>query len=89
MCLNNNPLNCWKTLKLILLQHKDEINLSAKATKVEKKYEIAQGQNLNAVTMGNQQPSSEQEKVQRLSRKGVGLQAIGSPKWWAPVRVKI
>lgn len=29
-------------------------------------------------TMGNQQPSSEQEKVQRLSHMGVGASA---PKW--------
>ena len=33
--------------------------------------------------MGNQQPSLEERKVQRLSRKGVGRQAIGCPKWWA------
>jgi len=33
--------------------------------------------------MGNQQPSLEKRKVQRLSRKGVGRQAIGRPKWWA------
>jgi hypothetical protein len=33
--------------------------------------------------MGNQQPSLEERKVQRLSRKGVGRQAIGRPKWWA------
>lgn len=25
----NNPLNCWKTLKTYILQHKDEICLSA------------------------------------------------------------
>jgi len=31
--------------------------------------------------MGNQQPSPEQGKVQRLSRKGVGQQAIGCSKW--------
>ena len=30
--------------------------------------------------LGNQQPSSEQEKVQRLSRKGVGPQAVGGSK---------
>ena len=37
--------------------------------------------------MGNQQPSSEQEKAQRLSRKGVGTSV---PKWWAPrKRMKI
>jgi hypothetical protein len=33
--------------------------------------------------MGNQQPILEKRKVQRLSRKGVGRQAIGCPKWWA------
>ena len=31
--------------------------------------------------MGNQQPSLEQRKVQRLSRKGVGS---SEPKWCAP-----
>nr|DAL94261.1 MAG TPA: protein of unknown function (DUF5123) [Caudoviricetes sp.] len=29
------------------------------------------------------------KKVQRLSRKGVGSQAIGDPKWCASVRMKI
>lgn len=33
--------------------------------------------------MGNQQPRLEQSKVQRLSRKGVDLQAIGKSKWCA------
>lgn len=33
--------------------------------------------------IGNQQPRFEQDKVQRLSRKGVELQAIGNPKWCA------
>ena len=31
-----NSLNCWKILKLIILQHKDEISLSVNVTKVEK-----------------------------------------------------
>ena len=39
--------------------------------------------------MGNQQPSSEQEKVQRLSREGVGLQTTGGSKWWASAWMKI
>lgn len=30
--------------------------------------------------IGNQQPSREQRKVQRLSRKGVDVQAIGTSK---------
>ena len=29
-------LNCWKFLKLYILQHKDEISLSVNVTKVEK-----------------------------------------------------
>nr|DAO02826.1 MAG TPA: hypothetical protein [Caudoviricetes sp.] len=38
----------------------------------------------------NQQPRSEQDKVQRLSGNRVELQAIGSSKWCAPsIRVKI
>jgi len=39
--------------------------------------------------MGNQQPRPEQGKVQRLSRKGVELQAIGDSKWWASERMKM
>lgn len=35
--------------------------------------------------MGNQQRSSEQENVQRLSLMGVGMQAIGIPKQRAPL----
>ena len=53
------------------LQHEDEICLSANAKKSAD----------NA--MGNQQPSSEQEKVQRLSRQGVGASV---PKRWASHR---
>lgn len=31
-----NPLNCWKFLKLTEPQHKNEIGLGVKVTKVEK-----------------------------------------------------
>ena len=33
-----NLLNCWKSLKLYILQRKYEIRLSVNVTKVEKKY---------------------------------------------------
>ena len=35
ICIDN-PNKCWKLLKLIKLQHKDEIRLSVNVTKVEK-----------------------------------------------------
>ena len=42
------------------------------AAKAEKTKQMAHGQILKAIIMENQQPSSEQEQVQRLSRRGVG-----------------
>ena len=45
--------NCWETLKPQTLQHKNEIYLSVKVKKFKD-------------SMGNQQPSPEQGKVQRL-----------------------
>ena len=67
-----------------MLQRKDEIYLSVNATKVKRNiYMRARLNPLLFFLMGNQQPRLEQSKVQRLSRKGVGLQAIGKPKWCA------
>ena len=34
--MKNKQLNCWKILKLIKPQHKNEISLSVKVTKVER-----------------------------------------------------
>ncbi len=50
--------------------------------KAEKNARMAQGANLNAGTMGNQQPNPEQGKVQRLSFAGVGP---SGPKQPAPL----
>lgn len=58
MCIEN-LFNCWNTLKIVILQHKDETNLSVNVTKVEKNNYMAYGVNLNVFTMGNQQVSSE------------------------------
>lgn len=82
-----NALNCRKTLKPIMPQRRNETNSNATAAKAERNDWMAQGQILNAIAMGNRQPSPEQGKVQRLSRKGVGASA---PKWSAPYKwVKI
>ena len=51
-----NSLNCWKTLRAVLPKRKDETPMR-------------NGQKQNG--LGNQQPSPEQGKVQRPSRKGV------------------
>lgn len=45
----------------------------AKATKVEKTYQMAYGENPKCYEMENQQPSSKTETVQRLDTK--------QPKW--------
>lgn len=64
-------------LKLIKLQHNDEIYVSVNAAKAEKIDEMAYGEIkalvlkyvsvLSATRMGNQQPRPEKGKVQRLS----------------------
>lgn len=36
-------LNCWKTLKINIPQHKDEIDLSVMVTKVEKNINMVYG----------------------------------------------
>ncbi len=76
--MKNNLLNCRKLLKQPGLQRKDEINLNVRVAKAEKTRLMAHGQNLNARKMDDRQPSPEQGKVQRLSRKGVGTSV---PKW--------
>ncbi len=63
----NNPLNCWKILKLHIPQRRDETCSSVMVTKVERKYVDSAWLNPKRFLMDNQQPSSEQEKVQRLS----------------------
>ncbi len=45
-------------------------------TKVEKNNWIVHGQILNTEVMGNQQPNSKKEKVQRLSLMGVGYKRL-------------
>ena len=68
MCAKRNPLNCWKTLKLTYHSVAAKA-ASATVTKVERKVEIAQGQILNAIAMGNQQRSSE-NSTQKLQTYG-------------------
>nr|DAH63881.1 MAG TPA: hypothetical protein [Caudoviricetes sp.] len=36
MCSKNNPLNCWKPIKLSVPQRRNEIHPSVTATKVER-----------------------------------------------------
>lgn len=79
-----NLSNCWDSLKTVILQHSDEIRTSVNVAKAEKNNCMVYGVNLSAITMGNQQQSSEKENAQRLVSPiyiGIGLQAIGSPKW--------
>lgn len=45
---NNYSLNCWNTVKILLLQRKDEICLCANAAKAERKQNMAHGQILQA-----------------------------------------
>ena len=78
-----NKLNCWNPLKPCTPQHRNEINSCVTVAKAEKSAWMAQGASLNAETMGNQQPSPEQGKVQRLSFAGVGP---SGPKWFAPLQ---
>lgn len=80
-------LNCWDSLKPCVPQRRDETGSGVRAAKAEKNIRMAQGESLNAGTMGDQQRSPEQGNVQRLSCAGVGL---SSPKWFAPhLRMKI
>ena len=60
-------LNCWNTIKLLGLQRKDEISLIVKCS--ENRKNLVDGTRLNPKSyfkIGNQQVSSEQEKLQRL-----------------------
>ena len=77
-----NRLNCWKPLKPCVPKHGDETCPDVTVAKAEKNARMAQGANLNAGTMGDQQPSPEQGKVQRLSFAGVGP---SGPKQPAPL----
>ena len=54
-------------------QHKNEICLDVMVVKTEKSRRVCIWLNPKYNEMGNQQPSSEQEKVQRLS-KAIGLE---------------
>ena len=56
---NENLFNCWNILKIVILQHNDEICVSVNVTKVEKNNYIAYGVNLSVLIMDNQQPSLE------------------------------
>lgn len=79
---NENLSNCWKTLKTIKPQRKDEISLSVTVVKTEKINCMRTRSNpLFSFLMGNQQRSPEKGNAQRLGRKSVEPQAIGGSKW--------
>lgn len=59
-----NSLNCWDILKLYVLQHKDEISLNVKVTKVEKKH--IDGTRLNPKYYNNGQ-SAAKFRIERSS----------------------
>lgn len=42
-CVKNYALNCWETVKVIVLQHNTEICICANVVKTEKNYCMAQG----------------------------------------------
>lgn len=42
-----NLFNCWESVKVIILQRKDEISLNVNVTKVEKNNYMAYGVNLS------------------------------------------
>jgi hypothetical protein len=71
-------LNCWKPLKLYILQRKNEIGLGVNVTKVEKKYIDDIWLNPKYFIMGNQQVIPDKGKPQRLFREEVGTSV---PKW--------
>ena len=76
-----NRLNCWEPLKPRVPQHGDETGPDVTVAKAEKNVRMVHGASLYTGTMGDQQPSPEQGKVQRLSFAGVGP---SGPKRSAP-----
>lgn len=89
-------MNCWKILKTNKLKRKDEICLGVYVAKAEKIVGIVYGANLRTVyKIDNQQRSSEQENVQRLTLKrlGVGYKLLVvevlSPNVWKHTMDKI
>ena len=68
LCIHaTKKLNCWNTVKLLELQRKDEISLNV--IRSENRKNLVDGTRLNPKSyfrIGNQQVSSEQEKLQRL-----------------------
>lgn len=47
-----NLFNCWNILKIVILQHNDEICVSVNVTKVEKNNYMAYGVNLSVINNG-------------------------------------
>lgn len=85
-----NLSNCWETPKTTRPQHSHEIRADATwdivscpitVEKSERTGRMAYGESLSARTTGNQQPTSEQDGVQRLEKVLVGSQATGDSKW--------
>ena len=65
-------LNCWKFLKSVKPQRRDETGSNVMVVKTEKINRMVVWLNPNPLqTMDNQQVSLEQRKLQRLSRKRV------------------
>ncbi len=76
-----NRLNCWEPLKPYVPQHGDETGPDVTVAKAEKNVRMVHGASLYTGTMGDQQPSPQKGKVQRLSFAGVGP---SGPKRSAP-----
>ena len=72
-----------ETPKAHIPKRNDEISISVTVTKVEKSYVIVAGCKPKQYKMDNQQPRPEQGKVQRLSRKGVGIRQSRKSKYLA------
>ena len=76
--------NCWDSLKTVILQHSDEKCADVNVTKVEKNNCMAYGVNLSAVNNGKSATkprTGERSTTSKTCYTGIGLQAIGSPKW--------
>jgi hypothetical protein len=70
-------LNCWKTLKQLTLQHKNEICLGVNATKVEKS--LVDGARLNPKHQNNGQSAAKPrtEEGSTTIPQGSRIQVIG------------
>lgn len=65
--MRNKSFELLESHKAYTRQRNDEISISVNVTKVEKKYKMIQGQNLNISKIDNQQRNLKKRNVQRLS----------------------